>query len=53
MSSLLLLSLEKLEESHGYVLNDRSACPSHKKPRTISSRCRLCVRHPQCITVTH
>lgn len=39
----LLRQPEKLEENHGCVLNDKSSCPSHRKPRVISSRRRLCV----------
>lgn len=41
--SLLLRQPEKLEENHGCVLNDKSACHSHRKPRMISFTHRLCV----------
>ena len=39
----LLKQSEKLEESHVCILNNKSACPSHRKPRMVSSRHRLCV----------
>lgn len=38
----LLRQTEKLEGNHARVLNDKSACPSPRKPRMISSRRRLC-----------
>lgn len=37
-----LRQVEKLEENSGCVLNE-STCPSHRKPRVISFRHKLCV----------